>query len=83
VNYAGGLGSKKPGAIDDMLQCLKIDEDEINDLFSEETDLPKESIKWMYIARVGTTNYFSPQTFEQFMRVAWSPTKEVKIKELD
>jgi hypothetical protein len=52
-------------------------------LIFEDTDLPKEGIKWMALARVHTSNFFSPQTFEQHMRVAWSPAKEVKITALE
>jgi hypothetical protein len=37
----------------------------------------------MAIARVHTSNYFSPQTFEQHMQVAWSPAKEVKFTALE
>jgi hypothetical protein len=48
--------------------------------FEDETDFLKEGIKWMALARVHTTNYYSPQTFQQHMRIAWSPAKEVKIK---
>jgi hypothetical protein len=62
---------------------LGFDEDEIDDLVFEETNLPKEGIKRMTLARVHTTNFFSPQTFEQHIRVAWSPAKEVKITALD
>jgi 1,4-dihydroxy-2-naphthoyl-CoA synthase len=63
-----------------MLQCLGIEEYEIDDLiFEDETDTPKEGIKWMALARVRKTNYFRPQTFEHHMRVVWSPAKEVKI----
>jgi hypothetical protein len=78
-----GSGSKKPDDLDDLLQRLGIDEDEIDDLIFEDTDLPKEGIKWMALARVHTTNFFSPQTFEQHMRVAWSPAKEVKFIALE
>jgi hypothetical protein len=37
----------------------------------------------MALARVHTTNFFSPQTFEQHMRVSWSLAKEVKITALE
>jgi hypothetical protein len=66
-----------------MLNRLGIEEDEIDDLVFEETDIPKEGIKWMALAKVHTTNYFSPQSFEQHMRVAWSPAKEVKFTALE
>jgi hypothetical protein len=52
-----GSGSKKPDDLDDLLQRLGIDEDEIDDLIFEDTDLPKEGIKWMALARVHTTNW--------------------------
>jgi hypothetical protein len=63
-NKQGGLGSKKEG-IDDLFQCLGIgDETFANDLFFEEIEgVPKESIKWMALARVHTTNYFSQLYF--------------------
>jgi hypothetical protein len=43
----------------------------------------KEGIKWMALAKVHTMNYFSPKSFEQHMRVAWSPAKEVKFTALE
>jgi hypothetical protein len=59
-------------AIDAMLQRLGIEEDEINDLiFEEEETAPKEGIKWLALAKVHTTNFSSPHTFEQHMRIAW------------
>jgi hypothetical protein len=83
TNQAGGSGSQRFENLGDLLNRLGIDEDEIDDLVFEETDLPKEGIKWMAIARVHTSNYFSPQTFEQHMRVAWSPAKEVEFTALE
>jgi hypothetical protein len=54
-----------------MLRRLGIEEGEEDDLiFEEEADAPKEGMKWMALARVHTENYFSPQTFEQHMRIA-------------
>jgi hypothetical protein len=82
-NQASGSGTKKPENLNDMLNRLGIEEDEIDDLVFEETDIPKEGIKWMALAKVHTTNYFSPQSFEQHMRVAWSPAKEVKFTALE
>jgi hypothetical protein len=81
-NQAGSSGgTNKTEALDDLLQRLGIEEDGSDDLvFEDETDVPKEAIKWMALARVHTTNYFSLQTFERHMRIAWSPTREVKIK---
>jgi hypothetical protein len=40
-------------------------------------------MKWFALARVHTENFFSPQTFEQHMRIAWSPAKKVKIKPIE
>jgi hypothetical protein len=80
---ASGYGSKKAENLDDLLNRLGIEEDEIDDLVFEETDLPKEGIKWMAISKVHTSNYFSLQTFEQHMRVAWSLVKEVKFTSLE
>jgi hypothetical protein len=37
----------------------------------------------MALARVHTTNFFSPQTFEQHMKVAWSPAREVQFQHLE
>jgi hypothetical protein len=80
---AEGSGSKQSEALDDMLKRLGIEEGEIDDLVFEDTDIPSEGIKWLAIARVHTNNFFSPQTFEQHMRIAWSPAKEVKITALE
>jgi hypothetical protein len=74
----GGPSGQGAEAIDDMLLLLGIEEDDFDDLvFEEEEDAPKEGIKWMALARVHTTNFFSTQTFELHMRVAWSPAREV------
>jgi hypothetical protein len=79
-----GLGLKKQEALDDMLRRLGIDKDEIDDLiFEDEEEAPKEGIKWPALARVHTTKFFSHQTFEQHMKTAWSPTKEVTNKALE
>jgi hypothetical protein len=76
-NQASGSGSKDPEAIDAMLWRLRIEEKEIDDLiFEEEESVPKE-VKWMALAKVHTTNFFSPQSFEQHMKIAWSPAKEI------
>jgi hypothetical protein len=40
-------------------------------------------MKWMALARVHAANPFSPQTFEQHMRVAWSPAKEIIFTPLE
>jgi hypothetical protein len=76
--------SKKVETIDDMLLRLGIEEDEIDDLiFEDEETAPKEGIKRMALARVHTSNYFSLLTFEQHMRMAWSPAKEVILQDLE
>ena len=63
---------------------LGINEEEIDDLvFEGEPDAPKEGVKWMALARVHTSNYFSPLTFEQHIRTAWSPSREVKLTALE
>uniref|UniRef100_A0ACD6A4J7 Uncharacterized protein n=1 Tax=Avena sativa TaxID=4498 RepID=A0ACD6A4J7_AVESA len=79
-NQTRGSGSRKDESVNNMLLRLGIDDDEIDDLaFEEQEDAPKEGIKWMALARVHTIKNFSPQTFEQHMRVAWSPAREVKF----
>jgi hypothetical protein len=76
-NHAGGSGGKKGESLDAMLLRLGIEGEEIDDLvFEEEASAPKE-IKWMALVKVQTSNFFSPLTFEQHMRTAWSPDKEV------
>jgi hypothetical protein len=52
-------------------------------VFEDEEDAPKEGIKWMALVKVHTANYFSPQTFEQHMCVAWSPAKEIQFQHLE
>jgi hypothetical protein len=75
---------KKQEGLDDMLLRLGIDKDEIDDLiFEDKEEAPKEGIKWLALARVHTTNFFSHQTFEQHMKTAWSPAKELTIKALE
>jgi hypothetical protein len=82
-NQVTGSTSKTPETIDAMLLRLGIDEEEIDDLvFEEEESAPKE-VKWMALAKVHTTNFFSPQTFEQHMRVAWSPAKEIQFYQIE
>jgi hypothetical protein len=71
MDSTSGSRSKKQGNLDDMLMRLGIDEDEIDDLvFEDEEDVLKQGMKWMALARVHTANSFSPQTFEQHMRVS-------------
>ena len=72
--------AEKEKPIDDLLHRLGIEDDEYDDLIIvDEVDVPLEGMKWMALARVHTTNYFSPQTFEQHMKVAWSPARDVKF----
>jgi hypothetical protein len=79
-----GSGTKKTEGIDDLLQRLGIEEDEIDDLiFEEEDSVPKEGMKWLALAKVHTSNYFSPQTFEQHMKVAWSPAKDIIFQHIE
>jgi hypothetical protein len=81
---AEGSGSKKDEHLGDLLQRLGIDDDEIDDLvFEDQEDVPREGIKWMALVKLHTVNFFSPQTFEQHMRTAWSPAKEVKFRPLE
>jgi hypothetical protein len=79
-NIPSGSGGKKDESLDDMLQRLGFDDGEIDGLvFEEEKEVPKEGMKWLALARVHTSNYFSFQTLEQHMISAWSPTHEVKF----
>jgi hypothetical protein len=74
----------KDEGINELLKRLGFEEDEVDDLiFEEESDVPLDGIKWMALARVHTSNYFSIQTFEQHMNTAWSPAKEVKFRALE
>jgi hypothetical protein len=84
VGGSSDQGRKKRESLEEMLLRLGIEEDAADDLvFEEEETAPKEGIKWMALARVHTDNFFSPQTFEQHMRFAWSPAKEVKFQALE
>jgi hypothetical protein len=77
-------GKKKDETINDMLNRLGIEDDEFDDLvFEDEEDAPKEGLKWMALARVHTSNFFSQHTFEQHMGVAWSPAREVQFQHLE
>jgi hypothetical protein len=83
-DQASGSGLQKNEALNEMLLRLGIEEDEEDDLvFEDQIDVPKEGMKWTALARVHTSNFFSPQTFEQHMRVAWSPAKEIKFTALE
>jgi hypothetical protein len=80
---ASGSRSKLE-SINDMLQQLGIEEEEFDDLvFEEEEEAPKEGLKWMALARVHTSNFFSPQTFEHHMKIAWSPAREIEFEHLE
>jgi hypothetical protein len=84
TNHASGSGLKEKETIDDMLNRLGIEEEEFDDLvFEEEEEAPKEGLKWMALAKVHTSNSFSPQTFEQHMRVSWSPAKLGSFQHLE
>jgi hypothetical protein len=84
TNKPGASESKEKENIDVMLQCLGIEEDKFDDLiFQEEEEAPKEGLKLMALARVYTSKKFSPQTFEQHMRVAWSPARDVQFQHLE
>jgi hypothetical protein len=67
-----------------LLQRLDLDEEEINDLiFEEEETAPKQGLKWMALLKVHTANQFSPMTFEQHMRNAWSSAQRVEFNHLE
>jgi hypothetical protein len=67
-----------------MLHRLGIGEGDFDDVvFEEIEDAPKEGLKWMALARVHTTNYFSASMFEQHMRVAWSPAQEIRFQHIE
>jgi hypothetical protein len=84
ANQGSGVGKKKGESIDDLLLRLGIEEDESEDLiFEDEPDAPKEGVKWMALARVHTSNLFSPQTFEQHMKTAWSPARDVQSHHIE
>jgi hypothetical protein len=84
TNQASGSGNKKAEAIGDMLQRLGIEEDELDDLvFEDEDSAPRQGIKWMALAKVHTTNPFSPITFEQHMMNLWSPAQTIEFCHLE
>jgi hypothetical protein len=67
-----------------MLLRLGIEEDEYDDLvLDEEEGAPNQGIKWMALVKVHTSNYFSSQTFEQHMKVAWSPAQQIDFQHLE
>jgi hypothetical protein len=76
-NRPGGSDQQGEERIDNMLHRCGIGEEDFDDLVFEDLEgLPKEGVKWMALARVHTQNYFSASTFEQHMKVAWSPAKD-------
>jgi hypothetical protein len=80
----GGSGIKKSEGLDDLLQRLGIEDDESDGLiFEEEETAPKQGIKWIALARVHTSNFFGPQTFEQHMKIAWSPAKDIHFHHIE
>jgi hypothetical protein len=83
TDQVSGSGTKKAEAIDEMLRRLGIEEDEIDDLVFEEEESILKEVKWMALAKVHTSNYFSAQTFEQHMRIAWSPAKEIQFLHIE
>jgi hypothetical protein len=83
-NQGTAPGTKRDEPIGDLLQRLDLDEEEINDLvFEEEETAPKQGLKWMALLKVHTANQFSPMTFEQHMRNAWSPAQQVEFNHLE
>jgi hypothetical protein len=83
-NWPGGSSQRKEEGINDMLHRLGIGEGDFYDaVFEEIEDAPKEGLKWMALVWVHTTNYFSASTFEQHMRVAWSPAREIKFQYIE
>jgi hypothetical protein len=70
---------RKDEQLDDLLQRLGIDDDEIDDLvFEDEVDAPLGGIKRMALVKVHTSNFYSAQTSEQHMRVAWYPAERLR-----
>jgi hypothetical protein len=83
-NQEASAGAKSTEGIDDLLQCLGIEEDAFGDLVYDEVEgVPKEGIKWMALAMVHTTNFFSLTTFEHHMKAAWSPSRDVTFQHLE
>jgi hypothetical protein len=83
-NQGTAPGTKRDEPIGELLQRLDLDEEEINDLvFEEEETAPKQGLKWMALLKVHTANQFSPMKFEQHMRNAWSPARQVEFNHLE
>jgi hypothetical protein len=81
---AGGSGSKPSENLKNMFLMLGIEEDEADDLiFKDEPDTPKEGLKWLVLAKVHTSNFLSPLTFEHHMRTTGSPAKEINFTPLE
>jgi hypothetical protein len=82
--YVAEPSNQKDEGIDDLLHRLGIGEADFDDVVFEEVEgVPKEGMKWMALARVHTTNFFSSSTFEQHMRVAWSPAQDVTFQHIE
>jgi hypothetical protein len=52
-------------------------------IIEDEEEAPKQGLKWLALVNIHTTNSFSPITFEQHMRNAWSPVQRVKFNHLE
>ena len=56
-----GSGVEGEQSIDDLLQRLGIEEDQLDDfVLDDEPAVPLEGMKWLALARVHTSNFFSP-----------------------
>ncbi|KAI5013542.1 hypothetical protein ZWY2020_036019 [Hordeum vulgare] len=58
-------------------------EENLQDVVVDETDLPEESTRWMAIARVHTPKSYSQYWFYRTMRVTWDLAQDVKIRPLE
>ncbi|KAE8784497.1 hypothetical protein D1007_41939 [Hordeum vulgare] len=65
-----------------MMEELELNEEKLQDVVVDEKDLPKESTRWMAIARVHTPKVYSQYWFYRNMRVTWDLAQEVKIRPL-
>jgi hypothetical protein len=84
TNKEEGSGSGKAETLDEVLHRLGMEEDELDDLgFEDEETSPKLGIKCISQAKVQTTNFFSPQTVEQHMKITWSREKESDFNHLE
>jgi hypothetical protein len=84
ANSASGSGSKKEERIGDLMLRLGIEDDEFDDVvFEEDETAPKQGMKWLALVKVHTANSFSPITFENHMRNAWSPAQRIEFHHLE